>query len=202
MRRVSGGASTADRVRRQTKGTSAAGSGGRVGCSSGRSARPGWLPVAVEFFFLAEEVPLPKKTILAETARPPRLETVCNLIYEIPLPPTAKSLAPLVLEAANQEEPARLSECRYPARYRTWVVWPTPGGVPGTGTSPALLYDLARFVNQIARDFTPVSVHTSLYSRWYVISAFCPRARRAPGALQSKLVAILLAAVNHTFGLF
>ena len=154
MRRVSGGASTADRVRRQTKGTSAAGSGGRVGCSSGRSARPGWLPVAVEFFFLAEEVPLPKKTILAETARPPRLETVCNLIYEIPLPPTAKSLAPLVLEAANQEEPARLSECRYPARYRTWVVWPTPGGVPGTGTPPALLYDLARFVNQVARDFT------------------------------------------------
>ena len=57
-------------------------------------------------------------------------------------------------------------ECRYPARYRNSVVWATPGGVPGTGTPPAPVYEMARFVNQIARDFTLCCVFTPIRLTW------------------------------------
>ena len=40
------------------------------------------------------------------------------------------------------------------------MVWATPARVPGTGTPPDLVYDMARFVNEIARDFTPHHFHS------------------------------------------
>ena len=42
-----------------------------------------------------------------------------------------------------------------------WSEW-TPALCGQSGTSPALVYDMARFVNQIAGDFTPSSLHSQL----------------------------------------
>ena len=52
-------------------------------------------------------------------------------------------------------------ECRYPARYRNYAYLPAPARVPGTGTWPALVYDMTRFVSQIARDFTVGGLFTA-----------------------------------------